>query len=192
MPCQLDTVEVQRTRRWPSKPARWPTPEGHRLIHLRRLSPQRILSHVSSQTWRQRGLDTCRLIGTNRNDRPQPQLFDTKAGFTLLPQGPHFFSSIPSTSVKLDGTFATPSSGPRRWRDPLRGQVLRFPRPHSGLRGPERTRTSTALEATRLDARRDSESDHGRWTGSHSTNHDDAMMCLSSAPGYLSPQRRAL
>ena len=93
-----------------------------------------------------------------------PTLPDSAPGFCPLPPGPH---SCSLASLRLDGTFATPSPGPRSWRDILgeseapdaRGQswpgILDFVG--------QRARSATTHEATRLDARTQCRTTTGDW-----------------------------
>ena len=91
-----------------------------------------------------------------------------------------WFQDLTLASLKLDGTFATPSPGPRSRRETSAPVPVGRGLP-SGVRGAERTRTATALEATHLDARRDPVSDLNRLSdtgdslrpphGSHSASH---------------------
>ena len=69
--------------------------------------------------------------------------------------------TLPDPTLGLFTWLATPCPRPRSWRETAGGTgqpqfLWRVVAIHSGLRGPERTRTATAHEATLLDARRDS------------------------------------
>ena len=79
-------------------------------------------------------LDSHRLLETHRNTRPRPPRPPRLGSFLCLQDH--------TSTRQFRGTFATPSPGPRSWRETPKDP--RFPRPvlviHIGLRGPKGAR----------------------------------------------------
>ena len=122
--------------------------------------------HRTQWTWLPSRLNSCLPFSWGLWHLPSssaPTLPDPTPGLFPLPPGPRQSRRPPSNWTAPQPRHLRGRAVGRETPGGLRGwPVVAI---HSGLRGPERTRTSTTYEATRLDGRRDSVSNLDKTLG---------------------------